>query len=159
MKEIHAYQSDDGKFIGTKEAVLKYENDIVVQDLLDDFMEDTDEDGDHWFGVAVRYSNDPYVFVEYLKDNPKFREFIKLVYAMGEQDDLTEKDLFDYISYLGERLQWKLGLLQVWNVRSNPLEWMEWLLSAKRHDNFFETRVTDYTHAGLQGTVSYDRYK
>lgn len=86
-------------------------------------------------------------------------EFIKLVYAMGEQDDLTEKDLSDYISYLGERLQWKLGLLQVWNVRSNPLEWMEWLLSAKRHDNFFETRVTDYTHAGLQGTVSYDRYK
>ena len=84
MKEINAYQSDDGRFIGTKEAVLKYENDIVVQDLLDDFMEDTDEDGDHWFGVAVRHSNDPYSFVEYLKDNPKFREFSKLVYGFEE---------------------------------------------------------------------------
>ena len=84
MKEIHAYQSDDGKFIGTKEAVLEYESKEVIQQLLEDFVDDTDVDDDHWFGVAVRHSNDPYVFVEYLKDNPKFREFIKLVYGFKE---------------------------------------------------------------------------
>lgn len=85
MKEINAYQSDDGKFIGTKEAVLAYENKTTIQQLLHDFMEDTDEDEDFWFGHAVRHSNNPYVFVEYLKDNPKFREFIKLVYGFEEQ--------------------------------------------------------------------------
>ncbi len=84
--------------------------------------------------------------------------FIKLVHALGEQDDLTEEDLYDYICYLGERLKWKLGILQIWNVRKNPLEWMEWLLTAKRHDAFFETKPTDYVHGGLEGTISYDRY-
>ena len=84
MKEIHAYQSDDGKFIGTKEAVLAYESKMLVQDLLFDFIYDTDEEDDHWFGVAVRESTNPYLFVEYLKDNPKFLEFIKLVYGFEE---------------------------------------------------------------------------
>ena len=84
MKEINAYQSDDGRFIGTKEAVLEYESKKVIEDLLLDFMDDTDEDDDYWFGVAVRHSCKPYVFVEYLKDNPKFREFIKLVYGFEE---------------------------------------------------------------------------
>ncbi len=85
--------------------------------------------------------------------------FIYLVHAMGEQDDLSTKDLCEYIEYLGERLKWKIGLLQVWNVRNNPLEWMEWLLTAKRHDSFFETKPTDYVHGGLDGNVSYDRYQ
>ena len=84
MKEIHAYQSDDGKLIGTKEAVLEYESKKVIEDLLLDFMEDIDDEGDYLFGVAVRRSEDPYLFVEYLKDNPKFREFIKLVYGFEE---------------------------------------------------------------------------
>ena len=34
MKEITAYQSDDGKFIGTQEEVLEYENEMEQKDLI-----------------------------------------------------------------------------------------------------------------------------
>ena len=34
MKEITAYQSDDGKVVGTQEEVLEYENEMEQKDLI-----------------------------------------------------------------------------------------------------------------------------
>lgn len=84
--------------------------------------------------------------------------FIALIYQMGSQQDLTETELMDYISYLGELRLFQLGYLDIDLVRNNPIPWMEWMLSAGRHDNFFEKRVTDYSHNKLPGTIDYSRY-
>lgn len=85
--------------------------------------------------------------------------FIDLVFEMGSPQDLTKDDLKGYISYLGDLRANQLGILGDWAVRENPLPWIEFMLSGKNHDNFFEKRVTDYTHAGLAGTIDYNKYK
>lgn len=85
--------------------------------------------------------------------------FIDLVYEMGEQEDLTKHDLKDYILYLSELRKYQLGMIGAEEVRKNPIEWMEWMLSAARHGNFFEKRITDYSHSALAGDVDYSRYK
>lgn len=87
------------------------------------------------------------------------KRFLHLVYQMGNQEDLTLEEAQEYIEYLGELRLFQLGYLDIDLVRKNPLPWMEWLLAAGRHDNFFEKRVTDYSHNKLPGVINYDKYK
>lgn len=84
--------------------------------------------------------------------------FIDLVYELGEPEGLTKQDLKGYISYLGELRLFQLGLIPEMEVSKNPLPWIESMLSGRSHDNFFEKRVTDYSHSGLEGKVDYERY-
>ena len=86
-------------------------------------------------------------------------KYIKLLYQQGSQEDLTEQQMIEYIGYLGELRLFQLGLLTAVEVRVNPLPWMEWLLTGQKHDNFFEKKVTDYSHAGLAGEIDYSKYK
>lgn len=86
-------------------------------------------------------------------------KFIDLVYEMGQPEDLTKEDLKGYINYLGELREYQLGYRSSSNVSSNPIPWIEFMLTGKNHDNFFEKRVTDYSHAGLQGEVDYSNYE
>lgn len=84
--------------------------------------------------------------------------FLDLVYEMGDQEDLTKTEAKDYITYLGELRRFQIGLISASEVRKNPLPWMEWMLSAAGHSNFFEKRVTDYSHNGLVGEINYNKY-
>lgn len=84
--------------------------------------------------------------------------FIDLVYGMGDQEDLTKEDLKDYILYLGELRRFQIGMISAGEVRKNRVEWMEWMLSGARHGNFFEKRITDYSHTGLIGEINYNKY-
>jgi len=85
------------------------------------------------------------------------KRLIQMIYKDGEQEDLTASQVEDYIEYLGELRESALGLRLARDVRPNPLMWMEWMLGAK-HDNFFEKRVTDYSHSKLEGVVDYNQY-
>lgn len=85
-------------------------------------------------------------------------KFIDLVYEMGNQEGLTKDELKEYILYLAELRKFQLGLIGVREVRKNPLPWMEWLVSGATQDNFFEKKVTDYSH-GLTGKVDYSKYQ
>lgn len=79
MKEIQAYQSDDGSFVGTKEQVLEYEKKQQLCHLFNYFCNDKNEVGDYWFGDAVTCRD--YTFlISYLEYSPDFREFVKIVY-------------------------------------------------------------------------------
>lgn len=84
-------------------------------------------------------------------------KFIDLVYELGNQEGLTKGELKEYILYLAELRKYQLGMLSVREVRKNPLPWMEWLVTGATHDNFFEKKVTDYSH-GLTGVVDYSKY-
>ena len=87
------------------------------------------------------------------------KAFIDLVFDIGDLEDLTKEDMKGYIDYLGNMRSHQLGRTPHWKVGENPLKWLEFMLVGKNHDNFFEKRVTDYSHAGLLGEVDYSIYK
>lgn len=84
--------------------------------------------------------------------------YLELVYADGNQEDMTLESAKEYIIYLRYLRLYQLKLASLNEVPKNPLPWMEWILTGAKHDNFFEKKVTDYTH-GLQGDINYDKYK
>lgn len=84
--------------------------------------------------------------------------FINLLGEIGEQQDLTREELMRYIDYLRCLRLYELEILDLQFVPENPLPWMEWMLTGKKHDNFFEKRVTEYSHEGLSGKVDYTKY-
>ena len=65
MKEITAYQSDDGKFVGTYEEVLEYEARELLLDNIESKFEQCDFDRDYEFVVldgredALKFLQDP----------------------------------------------------------------------------------------------------
>ena len=83
----------------------------------------------------------------------------RYIELLGDSEDLTQHQQKDFIEWLCDVRLNELGMLETWNVRPNPLEWMDWLLSGKKHDSFFETRVTDYSHGHLEGNVDYSIYQ
>jgi ribonucleoside-diphosphate reductase beta chain len=85
-------------------------------------------------------------------------KFIELAYEMGPQEGMTEGDMKDYIDYLCDLRLERLGLDPIYGTKDNPLEWMDWLLTGRKHVNFFENRVSQYDHLGLIGGVEYDKY-
>lgn len=85
-------------------------------------------------------------------------KFIDLVFEMGGAEGLTAKEMKDYISYLCEFREYQLELRSMKDVGKNPLEWMEWVLSGSKHGNFFEKKITEYSHGGLPGKIDYSKY-
>lgn len=86
------------------------------------------------------------------------KKYLALVFEMGGAEDLTLSDMELYIDYLGQLRKFQMDMISASEVPTNPLEWMEWLLSGNKHANFFEKKVVDYVHSGLSGKVNYNRY-
>ncbi|MNN53258.1 Ribonucleoside-diphosphate reductase subunit beta [compost metagenome] len=86
-------------------------------------------------------------------------KYIDLVFEMGGAEGLTAKEMKGYIKYLGKLRLYQRGYVSLKDVPKNPLEWMEWLLGANKHSNFFEKKVTDYQHSELPGEVNYNKYR
>lgn len=84
--------------------------------------------------------------------------FLDLVFEMGDQESMSLQDAKEFVRYLGELRLYQTGLLGPEEVRENPLEWMDYILSGSTHTNFFESRVVDYSHSGLTGEVDYTKY-
>ncbi len=78
-------------------------------------------------------------------------KFIDLAYKMGEPQGLPKEDVKNYIRYIADRRLLQLGLKTTVKVKENPIAWLEWILNAADHTNFFENRVTEYEVAGLTG--------
>ena len=49
-----------------------------------------------------------------------------------------------------QRLQ--LGLEPIYGTEKNPLPWLDEMLNAVEHTNFFENRATEYSKASTSGT-------
>lgn len=84
--------------------------------------------------------------------------FLDSLYEIGTPEQLPKDVMKDYITYLKELRLYQMELLEENEVRQNPVEWMEWLLTAPRHGNFFEKKITDYSHTGLIGKIDYTKY-
>jgi ribonucleoside-diphosphate reductase beta chain len=79
-------------------------------------------------------------------------KFIDLAFSMGQMEDLTADDVKKYIRYIADRRLISLGLKGIFKIKKNPLPWVEEMINAPIHGNFFENRVTDYAKGALTGT-------
>ena len=78
--------------------------------------------------------------------------FIDLAFSSGEMEGLTSDELKKYIRYIADRRLIGLGMKGIFKVKRNPLPWVEEMINAPTHTNFFENRSTDYAKAAHTGT-------
>jgi len=83
-------------------------------------------------------------------------KFIDLSFSMGAMEGLTSEDVKKYIRYIADRRLISLGLKGIFKVKRNPLPWVEEMINAPIHGNFFENRVTDYAKGALSGSWGED---
>ena len=79
-------------------------------------------------------------------------KFIELSFSMGQMENLTEDDVKKYIRYICDRRLISLGMKGIFKVKKNPLPWVEEMINAPTHTNFFENRATDYAKGALSGS-------
>ena len=78
-------------------------------------------------------------------------KFIDLAFDVSEMEGLTKEDVKKYIRYIADRRLIGLGMKGIFKVKRNPLPWVEEMINAPTHTNFFENRATDYAKGALQG--------
>tara|TARA_A100001388_G_C28746534_1_gene489769 strand:+ start:599 stop:1570 length:972 start_codon:yes stop_codon:yes gene_type:complete len=79
-------------------------------------------------------------------------KFIDLAYRMGPVKGLRESELKEYIRYIADRRLISMGMKGIFKVKRNPLPWVEEMINAPTHTNFFENRATDYAKGALSGS-------
>jgi len=79
-------------------------------------------------------------------------KFIDLCYQGAHMRALEPEDVKQYIRYIADRRLISLGLKGIFKVKKNPLPWVEEMINAPVHGNFFENRVTDYAKGALKGS-------
>jgi ribonucleoside-diphosphate reductase beta chain len=78
-------------------------------------------------------------------------KFIDLAFAQNAMEDLTADEVKEYIRYIADRRLISLGLKGIFKRKKNPLPWVEIMINAPTHTNFFENRATDYAKGALSG--------
>lgn len=77
--------------------------------------------------------------------------FIDLMFSEGPIEGITAEDTKTYIRYTTDRRMIQLGLKPIYRQKENPLEWLDEMMTAHTHTNFFEGRATEYSKGGVTG--------
>jgi ribonucleoside-diphosphate reductase beta chain len=78
--------------------------------------------------------------------------FIDLAFEQGSVEGLDAHQVKEYIRYIADRRLTQLGLNAIYHVAKNPLPWLDEMLNAVEHANFFENRATEYSKASTIGS-------
>jgi ribonucleoside-diphosphate reductase beta chain len=78
--------------------------------------------------------------------------FIDLAFEMGPIEGMGAGDIKRYIRYIADRRLSQLGLQPIYRSEKNPLPWLDHMLNAVEHTNFFENRATEYSKASTRGS-------
>jgi ribonucleoside-diphosphate reductase beta chain len=79
--------------------------------------------------------------------------FIDLAFRFeGAIEGMESHDIKKYIRYIADRRLNQLGLKSLYNLSDNPLPWLDEMLNAPEHANFFENRVTEYARSATTGS-------
>jgi ribonucleoside-diphosphate reductase beta chain len=78
--------------------------------------------------------------------------FIDLAFEMGGVQGLDASLTKQYIRFIADRRLQQLGLEPLYNIEKNPLPWLDEMLNAVEHANFFENRSTEYSKASTAGS-------
>lgn len=74
--------------------------------------------------------------------------FIDTCFAMGAVPGLMPEDVKGYIRFTADKKMNDLGMDKIYNVK-NPLAWLDVMVNAKEHTNFFENRATEYAKGAV----------
>jgi ribonucleoside-diphosphate reductase beta chain len=77
--------------------------------------------------------------------------FIDLAFEMGPVAGITAEETKMYIRYIADRRLLQLGLKPNYGQKDNPFEWLDEMMAAITHTNFFEGRATEYSKGGVTG--------
>ena len=78
-------------------------------------------------------------------------QFIDLAFSTGAIEGLTSEEVKEYIRYIADRRLIALGMKGIFKRKRNPLPWVETMINAPTHTNFFENRSTDYAKGAMKG--------
>ena len=78
--------------------------------------------------------------------------FVDLAFEMGAVEGLSADEVKQYIRFIADRRLAQIGLQPIYHVQNNPLPWMDDMLNAIEHTNFFENRATEYSKSATQGS-------
>ena len=78
--------------------------------------------------------------------------FNDLAFEMGDIEGLTAQQVKDYIRWIANRRLSQLRLKEIYEVKENPLSWLDDMLNGVEHMNFFEGRATEYSKASTKGS-------
>ena len=78
-------------------------------------------------------------------------KFIDLAFQQNQMEGLTADEVKEYIRYIADRRLISLGMKGIFKRKKNPLPWVEEMINAPTHTNFFENRATDYAKGALTG--------
>jgi ribonucleoside-diphosphate reductase beta chain len=78
--------------------------------------------------------------------------FIDLAFELGGVQGLDAEQTKQYIRFIADRRLQQLGLEPLYRIEKNPLPWLDEMLNAVEHTNFFENRATEYSKASTAGT-------
>jgi ribonucleoside-diphosphate reductase beta chain len=79
-------------------------------------------------------------------------KFVDLAFKLGKVEGLRDYEVKEYIRYIADRRLISMGLKGIFKVKTNPLPWVETMINAPTHTNFFENRSTDYAKGALKGS-------
>mgnify|MGYP003639450845 CR=1 FL=1 len=79
-------------------------------------------------------------------------QFVDLAFKMGKVEGLRPEEVKTYIRYIADRRLISMGMKGIFKQKTNPLPWVEEMINAPTHTNFFENRATDYAKGSLEGS-------
>ena len=77
--------------------------------------------------------------------------FIDEAFGTCKIPNLTAREVKEYIRYIADRRLLGLGMKKIFHSTENPLPWLDYMLNAVEHTNFFENRSTEYSKASTTG--------
>ena len=78
--------------------------------------------------------------------------FIDRAFELGTVEGLRPEEVKQYMRYMADIRLNQLKLQPIYKISKNPLPWMDEMLNAVEHTNFFENRATEYSKAATTGT-------
>lgn len=78
-------------------------------------------------------------------------KFIDLCFANADIPGLTAQEVKSYVRYIADRRLLGLGMKKIFKSDGNPLPWLDYMLNAVEHTNFFENRATEYAKNATEG--------
>lgn len=74
--------------------------------------------------------------------------FIDTCFELGDVPGLSTQEVKQYIRYIADTRLVDLGLERIYQT-TNSLPWLDIMVNAKEHTNFFENRATEYSKGGI----------
>jgi len=78
--------------------------------------------------------------------------FIDLAFELGGIQGMTPEEVKQYIRFIANRRLAQLSLNPIYEGAVNPFQWIDAMMNAVEHANFFEARATEYSKAATLGT-------